>query len=602
MNKRSRHFSIYLGLSTIAIILVSIWCFQATGTGESPAEIYNQRLDRGYEYAVSRLRIVHRQHPNDSETRYFLASLLIESAKDEKALDESLGLLGGYRLSSQPDWLPLWSHARRLQAYGSGLLLLTAEGSPLNRAVNLPNGDAQLKSFVTDSLKILAGIDRKLTPDPIPSELASKSKKKTLTGDEVREDLFALKNLLGERWAYIAEKEKQTGKSLAVLLAEALGKVQPQMTLAETSAVLLQFVANLEDGHTHIGYVAPRFSLPFRVVETHEGLIVAETAKAGLGIEVGDRLVSVDGESAMAALESRQKVTISSTAAGRHALAVRVLESHWGEERGYQVAIERRGQITTTEMKAWLIDELPWSAANQNALAKPWISTRSLSPGVAYMQVLTWWPPTQSGAMNDERLSKHKSEIDAAVAEIKTAKDLVLDLRNNSGGSDSLCAYLASFYVHEPMNTYVLRYRILPETPLLDGSDGFQNPERNPANYPRQQGEILKTRIWVLMNAGSFSATDTMLNILTRNIPDRVTTIGQANGSGIGGPTLVGHLRNSGFALTCSTCQAYSTDGDLLEGHPVKLNYPVQWTQADVISGTDADLEKALKLIAAAGK
>ena len=203
--------------------------------------------------------------------------------------------------------------------------------------------------------------------------------------------------------------------------------------------------------------------------------------------------------------------------------------------------------------------------------------------------------------MNDDRLSKHRSEIDAAILEIKTASDLVLDLRNNGGGSDAICAYLASFYIHEPMNTYVLRYRISPETPLPHGSDGFYNPERSPANYPRQQGDILNTRIWVLMNAGCFSATDTMLNILIRNIPDRVTTIGQANGAGIGGPTLVGHLRNTGFPLTCSTCQAYSTDGDLLEGNPVKVDYPVQWTQADVISGRDPELEEALKLIAAAG-
>jgi hypothetical protein len=89
------------------------------------------------------------------------------------------------------------------------------------------------------------------------------------------------------------------------------------------------------------------------------------------------------------------------------------------------------------------------------------------------------------------------------------------------------------------------------------------------------------------------------LNVLTRNIPDRVVTIGRASGAGIGGPNLIGHLRNSGLPLTCSTCKAFSTDGELLEGNPVEVSHPVKWTAADVIAGKDPDLETALDLIRA---
>jgi C-terminal processing protease CtpA/Prc len=593
-----RIVGITLGLVGASVVGAAIWSFLSRQQQESPAEIYNQRFTQGYEYALTKMRKVHRQHPQNAETRYWLASLLVENAKDERALIESLDLLDAAENRSQPNWIAVWSEARRLQVYGQGLAMLTAEGSPLDRAVKSPNGDAQLKKFVTEYLTSLDRIDSKLWPTLNQNDESALRKKETLTGDEVREDLLTLKNMLAERWAYVTEKETQTGKSLDDLLVQAFSEVRSQMTLSEATDVFLRFVASLEDGHTHIGYLVPSFSLPFRVLETAEGLVIAQTAQPSLGIEVGDRLIEVDGESVTAAVEARQKISTSSTSASRRAAAVRTLESHWSEERGYQVSVERRGQVITTEIKTGLIHEMPWSVA-QRSSTSPWISSRALAPGVGYMKVSTWWPPTQSGPMNDDRLAKHRGEIDAAMAEINTSTDVVLDVRDNAGGSDSLCCYLASYFVPDPMKTYVLRYRIAPEKPILEGSDGFENPERMSASYPRQQGEVLKTRLWVLVNEGCFSATDTLLNVLTRNIPDRVVTIGRASGAGIGGPNLIGHLRNSGLPLTCSTCKAFSTDGELLEGNPVEVSHPVKWTAADVIAGKDPDLETALDLIRA---
>lgn len=597
--KRRPHFALlWMGFALLAVIAASLWFFPWSGTGDAPEEIYNQRFTRGYAHAITQMRALHRRNPTDPATRYWLASLLIEDAKEQGAIAEAVGLLRQSGDPSQLGWINIWSEARTMQAYSRGLDLLGSEGSTLKRELNLPEGDAQLKQFVTDSLSSMKELDVKLRPAEKPRE-ATLAKKTKLTGDEVREDLFTLKNLLAERWAYVAEKEKQTGKSLDALLAEGLAQVQPTMTLANATKVMTRFVASLEDGHTHLGYDSPRYSLPFRVTEAAEGLIISQIAKPGLGIEAGDRLISVDDEAALEALEAQKQLAISSTEASRRAAAVRSLPSRWCEERNYRISVERAGKIISTEIQTQLTGAMAWPDQATQANSTSWIASRSLAPGIAYMKVSTWWPATHSGPMNEDRLAIHRTEIDQAVAEVKGAAHLVLDLRNNPGGSDALCTYLASYFVPDPMKTYVLRYRTAPEKPIPEGHDGFENAERTEAKYPRQSGPVLNTRIWVLMDEGCFSATDTLLNVLTRNIPDRVVTIGRPNGAGIGGPNLVGTLRNSGLPVTCSTCKAYSTDGDLLEGHPVQVNHPVQWTRADIVSGKDADLEAALKLIQA---
>jgi hypothetical protein len=150
----------------------------------------------------------------------------------------------------------------------------------------------------------------------------------------------------------------------------------------------------------------------------------------------------------------------------------------------------------------------------------------------------------------------------------------------------------------------VLRYRALPRAdgslPSGIGKDGFGNPKCAPAEYPSISGRPWKACLWLLVDEGCFSATDTFLDLLTSQLPsERIRTIGRPSQGGIGGPADVGKLPNTGAALTASTCRAYSLDGHLLEGHPARIDVPVKWTRADVLAGRDPDLETALKLIAA---
>jgi C-terminal processing protease CtpA/Prc len=190
-------------------------------------------------------------------------------------------------------------------------------------------------------------------------------------------------------------------------------------------------------------------------------------------------------------------------------------------------------------------------------------------------------------------LFKYCAEIDAAIAPLRGVRDIIIDVRGNGGGSDVLCTYLASYFLaNRPVHPYVLRYR--PENPTVPGvgPDGFLNPEAHPATYDGFPGEPWASRVWVLVDEACFSATDTFLHLLTSQLPpSRIRTIGRPSQGGIGGPAAVGQLRNTRAAVTVSTCKALSLKGELLEGNPARIDIPVRWTRADVLSQRDPDLE-----------
>jgi C-terminal processing protease CtpA/Prc len=261
------------------------------------------------------------------------------------------------------------------------------------------------------------------------------------------------------------------------------------------------------------------------------------------------------------------------------------------------VKIERDGQVIEVSARPVPVEEIPWLNDLKIRSAKGWLDARMLDASTGYLKIKTWAPSdnASSPCNNGSYVERFRSELDAAMAKLKDSQDLVLDLRGNGGGMDALSAWLASYFVPDPMRIYVLRYR---QTEGTISGDGFGNADRVPASYPRQPGPVHSTRLWVLVDSGSFSATDTLLNILTRNIPDRVTLIGRSSSGGIGGPQTVGTLRNTRGALTVSTCKAFSVCGELLEGAPAEIDYPVQWTRSAIESGRNPDLEAALKLIA----
>jgi C-terminal processing protease CtpA/Prc len=204
------------------------------------------------------------------------------------------------------------------------------------------------------------------------------------------------------------------------------------------------------------------------------------------------------------------------------------------------------------------------------------------------MKVVTWMPGNDA-LPDSDHAPKLRAEIDRAFQDLKDAKCMIVDIRGNSGGQDWLCSYFASHFVKGPFPFYVIRNR---------RGDRFANEERVPADFGAFPGLRFDGPVYILIDNCSFSASDTFAFAMHGHIPDRVKLIGRPSQAGVGGPANVGTLRHTGLGVTVSTCKAFDHTGKhLLEGKPLAIDFPVNWSRADVIEDRDPDIAKALEVI-----
>ncbi|RKY87442.1 hypothetical protein DRQ09_04510, partial [candidate division KSB1 bacterium] len=106
------------------------------------------------------------------------------------------------------------------------------------------------------------------------------------------------------------------------------------------------------------------------------------------------------------------------------------------------------------------------------------------------------------------------------ISRLKNTDGIIIDVRNNEGGSDIVTHYVISFFLQQPI-----------KSPVWVDSQGNKSPE-----YwinPNKRIKYLKN-IVVLQNGTSFSAAEEFVNIM-KELPS-VTTVGDTTAGGSGAP------------------------------------------------------------------
>jgi C-terminal processing protease CtpA/Prc len=197
-------------------------------------------------------------------------------------------------------------------------------------------------------------------------------------------------------------------------------------------------------------------------------------------------------------------------------------------------------------------------------------------------------------------------------------EDLIIDVRNNGGGSDAygkmLFAYFADsafdYYAALELNDYRFdfqRYtnmpdREFPESQRRLNDHGTYDVLGHPNLGPQQPLEPgYRGRLWVLQNGGSFSATGEFTSVLHHNYPDAVF-VGEESGAGyygnVSGASVRLVLPNTGVRVNLplmkysSAVAGYSpADRGLIPD--VEFEPSIE----DVMAGRDAMLDHTLQLI-----
>lgn len=412
-----------------------------------------------------------------------------------------------------------------------------------------------------------------------------------LTREAMREDLAQLVSGATEQWSYLVDKREHFGVDLEGLARAEARALPASATRAEFALVLQRLVAALNDGHGGVRFdpplPAPARRWPFTLRETAEGLAV-ERCFVGDGPAVGDLLRTVDGVAVERLWTVQQASAIGSTPGMRRRQALRRLERcdsdsvafEFDGPAGARAPQELKtlaaddARLATTPEPSWLLDEL--------------------APGVARLRIASfampdwqaWLAADQAG--KDDMLVDVKAQVDALFVDLvaRAPRALLLDLRDNGGGTDSLGIHFAE--------------RLLPDPFVYFRLSSFRDGAwSQPHGYTYGTAEDLArvvVPVLALIDEGCFSTTDNFLRALDALHPD-LTTIGRPTGAGTGAPRVVAELAHSGARITLCTMLVYGPDDRLIEGRGTLPDVPVEWTSADLREGRDPDLEVARALM-----
>jgi carboxyl-terminal processing protease len=176
-------------------------------------------------------------------------------------------------------------------------------------------------------------------------------------------------------------------------------------------------------------------------------------------------------------------------------------------------------------------------------------------------------------------------EIDRVLADLADAPALVIDIRNNDGGSDLLSGPIAGRFADRKRLAKVVRYRNGPgHDDFTDPIERFVKPEG-----PRQFGRPVA----VLTNRRVFSTGEDF--VLSLRVLPHVTVVGDTTGGGAGNP--LGRELPNGWTFRVSRWNARTPEGLSYEGVGLPPDLPVWISAEDDANGRDTILEAAIAVL-----
>jgi C-terminal processing protease CtpA/Prc len=354
---------------------------------------------------------------------------------------------------------------------------------------------------------------------------------------------------------------------------------------------LRRFIALLEDGHTGVNYpqaLGNRESYPWILVRNVEDRAVVVNVGRGLEAEipVNSIIEMVDGVPASDYAAAYQlPYVFSSTPHHRWDEALRwVLRGPAaesirityvtlnGERRERQVDRDRR-----TREDEWL---LPTSSTRDR------FELRWLDEGIAYVALNTF---------NDTAVV---SDFEAALPELYRARALVIDVRQNGGGSSNNGYRIAAYLTDDTLQTSrwrtrqnIAAYKAWGRQDYVELNSWFDGGTHG--DVPPAEVRRLVVPTVVLQEHATFSAAEDFL-VAIDAIP-HITTVGRPSGGSTGQP-LMFELPGGGWAAICSKRDTYP-DGRDFVGIGVQPDVVVEPTLDAVLAGRDRALETAVELL-----
>jgi len=200
---------------------------------------------------------------------------------------------------------------------------------------------------------------------------------------------------------------------------------------------------------------------------------------------------------------------------------------------------------------------------------------------VAYLSITSMDALSPSEDEDDDRAAANQA-MAAAMAAVGGAQAMIVDIRANEGGWDTVSLDIASWVAGSRTVAWTEQVRSGP------AHDDFGAPEAVYVEATRQGG--FTGPVVLLTRGGTFSAAETFA--LAMRVRNNVTIVGERT-SGHLSDTIDGSLPN-GWTFTYSGERYIAADGQLYEVQGIPVDQPVALDVAALAAGRDVMLEQAL--------
>lgn len=344
--------------------------------------------------------------------------------------------------------------------------------------------------------------------------------------------------------------------------------------------LLQRCLATLRDGHTQVFLNEPQDQPAIRVQMVDGRVIVTDVATSPESAETlltpGLEITHLDGRSIAEVLAQEVYPYISaSTHQDRDRRACgRLLTGRVGTSVMLTV---RNADAVPREVTLLRVDRRrhPWFAGK-----RPLTEIRDVAEGIVYV------------ALNSFESEQVVQQFDGMIDRIRPAKGLILDVRENGGGSSSHGYAIIGRLIREPLTGSVWKTRqYMPADRAWGKAEKWFTGEPSRV-LPRGKDPYLGP-VAVLIGSGTVSAAEDFL--IPLHTGHRATLIGQKTAGTTGQPLMV-DLPGGRKARICAKRDSYP-DGTEFVGVGVIPDIEVNPTQKDIALGRDAVLEVAIKAL-----
>jgi len=441
-----------------------------------------------------------------------------------------------------------------------------------------------------------------------------------LTPEELSEDLDQTQRELEERAAYL----KAVHADYESVILSIRKKGTKGMTVDEFGLELTKVISTLQDGHAKIfGYNLPEGSLPIQIEPIKNRYIAFYPDHSDFVDPSFPFITKIDGRT----IEEWGRVLKPIIQKGSPQFVefrtlkmlsyIRLARSMAGDAHKNTVTIELESR-DGMEKKTVTLD-----VSDKKLEVKLWPETEShlMEGNIGYLRITGW-------------LEEGLEEVKTWMPQFQNTEGLIIDIRDNPGGTRNVLRELYPYFVKEsdkPRVANVAKYRLFKEfeRETMDSRhmfpqnwDGWNTAEQEAISDFVQkftpewivpQEEFSEWHFWVLskrsnrdayyypkpvvflMNNKCFSASDVILSAV-KGMPN-ITLIGASSGGG-SGAAIITTLKNSKLELRLSSMASFQSSGKLFEGNGVDPDIAMEPEPEFFIKGgPDMVLKKGIQII-----